>query len=228
MKKLILILLLITPFVLKAQTDASLNTEADSLKTNSSHNNNAKYFNRILKNIISAKWNPIGFTTSGTSGPATFSGGILNIPNYVASTLPANAAGYLANNGSGTLSWDNTLPQIIQQYSFTTTSGGGTQTAVTIATTSNANVSFKITMVANEVSGGTLGWGTWTQIAVNYKNVSGTLTLIGSSDIIYNHTNDASSPTLTTTISGSNILIQVSPGAGVVYNCKFVVEKVQI
>jgi len=72
MKKLIFALLL-TPFIGLSQSNRTvLNTQADSLLTNSAHQNNAKYFNRILKKIILSDFNltsgdliPLGSNVSG-------------------------------------------------------------------------------------------------------------------------------------------------------------------
>ncbi len=83
MKKIIFLLLF--PLGVFAQLDnTSLNIEADSLLTNSARNNNAKYFNRMIKNMIKNQVNGGMITTTGSSGAASFnySTGVLNIPNY--------------------------------------------------------------------------------------------------------------------------------------------------
>jgi hypothetical protein len=113
MKKLIY-LLLILPGLAFAQSDASLNTEADTIKNETvARKNNATRFWRMFRNVISGKINKdsLEVTTTGTTGPATIgvSGSrvTINVPQYNSFSLPANADGVLNNDGSGTLSWRN-------------------------------------------------------------------------------------------------------------------------
>lgn len=113
MKKLIYLILFFPSLAFaQVKSDAYLNTEADTIKNESvSGKNTQKRIARMFKNIIASKINKdsaaFTLTTTGTSGsPATYSAGVLNIPTPV-TALPADASGFLKNNGSGTLSWDN-------------------------------------------------------------------------------------------------------------------------
>lgn len=128
MKRLILGLLLI-PVIGISQTDGSLNTETDSLLTNTAHQNNSKYFRRLFRNVISAKWNPTGhLTTTGSSGAATFSGGILNIPNYtpIITSLTTTGSSGASSISSGVLN----IPQYQGSLSLTTTGSSGAATLI--------------------------------------------------------------------------------------------------
>ena len=110
MKKLIYLILFFPSLAFaQVKSDAYLNTEADTIKNESvSGKNTQKRIARMIKNIIASKINKdsaaFTLTTTGSSGAATYSGGVLNVPVY-SNVLPSNANGVLKNNGSGTLSW---------------------------------------------------------------------------------------------------------------------------
>ena len=125
MKRLFFIFLLVPVVLFAQETDSELNAEADSLLTNSARNNNAKYFNRILKNIIANKPNSFGAPTftagsnisitgswpsltisqSGGAGAYPSAGpAISNGSAWV--SPPSNSFGPLTNNGSGSFSYN--------------------------------------------------------------------------------------------------------------------------
>lgn len=115
MKKLIYLILLL-PILSFAQSDIANQAAIDSLKTNTAKKNNATFLWRLYTGLNNSKLNEDSaafvLTTTGTSGSATYSGGTLNVPQYT-STLPANAAGLLTNNGSGILSWTGVAFKIV-------------------------------------------------------------------------------------------------------------------
>lgn len=86
MKRLIYLILFIPSLAFaQVKSDAYLNTEADTIKNETvSGKNTQKRIARMVKNLISSKLNKdsaaFTLTTTGT-GAATYSGGVLNIPN---------------------------------------------------------------------------------------------------------------------------------------------------
>lgn len=113
-------------------TDANLNLEADTIRTEThAGRNTAQRVGRMFKNIIANKWNgSFGFTTSGTTGVSTYSGGTLNIPNYQGRITLTNTG----STGVSTLV-SNTLN--IPDYTITLTTSGTSGAATLSAGTLN-------------------------------------------------------------------------------------------
>src|SRR6478736_5018424 len=116
MKKLIFLLLLIPILGFSQSNRTTLNIEADSLLTNSARQNNAKYFNRILKKIILSDFNvtagdilPKANGGTGTASPALVAGTNVTItgswPNQTinssgGSGIPLSTARRITTTGS--------------------------------------------------------------------------------------------------------------------------------
>jgi len=151
MKKIFLILFLVSSFAGFAQTDAANQQAIDSLKTNTAKKNNATFLWRLYTGLNNSKFNitngdilpkanggtgtstpaliagtnisitgswpnqtinSLGgissFTTSGTLGASTFSGGTLNIPQYQGQiTLTTSGSSGAATFSGGTLNIPN-------------------------------------------------------------------------------------------------------------------------
>ncbi len=95
---------------------------------------------------------PITLTTTGTSGAATFSGGVLNIPNYSTGGSPGGLNTYLQFNSSGTFggsslaTFDGTGinaaigTSVAKSGSFTTVGATGHMTASGLQTTPTGSI----------------------------------------------------------------------------------------
>lgn len=111
-------------------------------------------------------------------------------------------------------------------YNYTTTIFGGTQLAVTIPTNNDKNASYMVTMVARKIIGAGNFENAWYKQVINVKNIAGVIT--STQDTVYARTDGSSSPVLTITTSGANVLLNVTPGSGYSHNCIFYVEKTEI
>lgn len=93
MKKILFILLLM-PALVWAQSDVTNQTAIDSLLTNIAKKNNASFLWRLYKGLNDSKLNKdsaaFNLITTGTTGAATYSGGVLTIPIYSVSTTLAD------------------------------------------------------------------------------------------------------------------------------------------
>lgn len=102
-----------------------------------------------------------------------------------------------------------------------TGSGGAAQTIATVPTITNTTCTIEATLIGKWVSGsdGT-GSGSGRKKIATYKNISGTVTQIGTTSSIHSVASTGNSPDLIFTISGSNILVQGQAGSGEVYSCR--------
>lgn len=102
---------------------------------------------------------------------------------------------------------------------ITTGSGGAPATVLTIPIATGRTVAIHAQINSEWVSGGP-GAGSAGHIFKigSYKNISGTVSLIGSVSTVHSATTDASVPTLSLTISGTDVLITATPASGVVYD----------
>lgn len=110
-----------------------------------------------------------------------------------------------------------------------TGSGGAAQTILTVPTVSNKNIIVEVNLTSTWVSGSAgAGNGGFKKSMASFKNVSGTLTQVGSTTPIYSESTGASSPTLLISASGTNVLIQAQAGSGEVYKCRVRVNITEI
>ena len=93
--------------------------------------------------------------------------------------------------------------------------GGGSQTVLTIPTTANKSILVEVEFLARWVSGSTsIANGGMQKKSAMFRNSSGVLTQVGATQTITTVTTDGSTPTISFGISGSDIIVQLSPGSG--------------
>lgn len=133
-----------------------------------------------------------------------------NALNILLPSQTGNSGKYLGTNGTSA-SW-----QTVDAFSSATlsTSSTSAQTIASIATNNNERGVIEVTLVGLDQLTGTNG--TTGKKLVSYKNVSGTITIISTTDVQATNTDDSS--TWTVTSSGANLIIQVTPGSSTATN----------
>ncbi len=119
------------------------------------------------------------------------------------------------------------LKENITNYSFVTTSGGGTQLAVTLARTANKTTRYEVSMVARRLTGPDPAGSSCSQSIVRkVVDIAGVGTL-GSLTALDTDTDSANVPTVSMAVSGANTLINVTPGSGHTHDCTFRVKTLE-
>lgn len=146
MRKIFLLLFLI-PLISYSQSNrTALNIEADSLLTNTARQNNAKYFNRILKNIVLSDFNvtagdilPKANGGTGTSTPSLVAGTNISItgtwPNQTINSAAGGGLSLTTTGSSGaatlvgsTLNIPNYTPSTFNGFFYYSLGSGGGST----------------------------------------------------------------------------------------------------
>lgn len=180
MKKILLTaLLLLTPLTAFAYTARTIVNPASNAPLSSAIMRNEL---QLLENEITTVTNtPFTLTTSGTSGASTFSGGVLNIPQYIGGTGGSGTVGTSTNETAGFLSYFTTTsgtPALLGKVATTTLAGTG------VLSVTNSPVVIGATPSVVSITGGTngqvLGWlggiPTWTA-TTTLSTISGQLNL---------------------------------------------------
>ena len=112
---------------------------------------------------------PIALTTTGTSGPATFSANTLNIPNYQSGTGTVTSVSVTSANGfAGTVTTPTTTPIITVSTIVTgLLKGNGTAVSAAVAGTDYQAPGNYITSVTGDVTGSGPGAAALTLATVN-------------------------------------------------------------
>jgi len=157
---------------------------------------------------------------------ATFQAGVPGAGQYITLSLLGNL------QTPGGVRLENLIYQGIFSDSGTGVSitGTATNTILTLPTTSNKIYRMKIDLFGQWTGGSTGGIGDMSDIQtiISVKNVAGILTIVNTTVIYSFRTDLTNSPTLTPTISGTNILINSTVTSGATYNVRAKAIVVQI
>ncbi len=178
-------------------------------------------------------WNNSGtlkFRTGGASVNILTSGSVLGVGNGGTNITSYTTGDMLYASGVGTLSKlaigsanyvmtsSGSAPQWVPASSIIagngwttatlTTTATSAQTVATIATSSNERGVIEVVLAGQDQSNTVSG--TTGKKIVSYKNISGTITIIRTTDSQATDSDDGSTWTITS--SGSNLIIQVTPG----------------
>lgn len=137
----------------------------------------------------------------------------------------------LATEQTSRISGDNTLQLEIDAIvsgtydngaaGTDTGSGGGDTTILTIPIVTGKNILLEVSMSSRWVSGSAgAGNGSGYRMIAEFKNPSGTVSLISTATTVHGVTSGASAPILKFTPSGSDVLVQVTTGSGEVYKVR--------
>lgn len=109
------------------------------------------------------------------------------------------------------------------ESTINTDSGGIGVTTLTIPIPTNTIKEIEVTIVSKWVSGSAgVGNGGSSRKLYTYKNVSGTVSLVGAATDIHTRTTGASVPAQSLTVVGTNVLVNAQAGSGEVYSVRTV------